>query len=693
MLSKITRLITLSLLTAFLIASNASAFHKENQLKTDRNTGWDGSSDTKKEFQNTAKEEFCAFSAKAGFKKIQGDPIEDLTTGEQRKDDDTGELVFEEVDSAIMTVSGYHSSIEKKIVSPLKPSLPSMNLDAEWGKVKLVEILKMYCLQDSTEERPPKFKGSYLQEFYTQVAKDNGYFKKDSEEGDYNQKLLDGPEGDQILKVGIIIKDPNAVWYVPDFLEEQEFENKKREKAATKKIEKKRIAAEKEKKRIAKENAKKQGNDQWISENKQNYIDEFGKKLNEYENKITELTTKRNKLTTNVNDFETYMLEAEEDSKNAIADLVNRDNQEIKELRDELRDNIKTYLSLNDLKEYKDRLKKIDKINFKKYKNYITLKNLIKRSDKSNKAANFVGSDGAKFLGFTYKQKKIGFIQEFKNINNRALGSGSDEHEKNIDNLDSNIQKHGENIDEFINSKVKAIKALDDELGKKIPWDLIIIGIVIAIIIIGVGVYLYFQRKEMDELKREADEKVGSLKNEFEDKFKTTSDQIKSVSRTAARSQQTSSVTTEPEPTAQEQPKTPEEIIAEKYDELVSDYKEALDDFSKVAGFKQKWHGLALSRKERQDGTKTILINSTRAFEKAEIWCVTFSEKYFAFPGSTVKSNMATFMNLDFEKAGRDFKGVFSISSGSNYSTEPCVLRRGGAGFVVERIGKIIFPN
>ena len=77
-----------------------------------------------------------------------------------------------------MSISGYHSSIKKKIVSPLKPSLPSMNLDAEWGKVKLVEILKMYCLQDSTKKRPPKFKGSYLQEFYTQVAKDNGYFKR-----------------------------------------------------------------------------------------------------------------------------------------------------------------------------------------------------------------------------------------------------------------------------------------------------------------------------------------------------------------------------------------------------------------------------------------------------------------------------------------------------------------------------------
>ena len=54
---------------------------------------------------------------------------------------------------------------------------------------------------------------------------------------------------------------------------------------------------------------------------------------------------------------------------------------------------------------------------------------------------------------------------------------------------------------------------------------------------------------------------------------------------------------------------------------------------------------------------------------------------------------MATYMNLDFEKASRDFKGVFNISTGSSYNTEPCFLRRGGAGFVVERIGKLIFPN
>lgn len=681
------------LLSILLINSNSIAFHKENSISTLVKTEWDGNKETKKDYENQAKQEFCALSAKAESFKEAGNPVINQKDGKQTINEN-GNPVFEEIIVYKINLKGSHSNKAKKVNKILKPNLASMNLNVDWQNIKLVEILKMFCLQDSSQDRPFKFKGSYLEEFYTQVAKDNGFFKKDSEEGDYNKKFLEGEFGEEIMKkeMGILINNPNAVWFVPDFLAEQEEANNKAEKKAAEEAEKKRIAAEKEKKRVAREKAKKKGNEQWISENKQNYIDEFGKKLNEYENRITNLTTKRNKLTTNLNDFEAFMLEAEEDSKNAISDLVNRDNQEIKELRDELRDNIKTYLSPNDLKEYKDRLEKIEKINFQKYKNYTTLKNLIKRANKSNEAANFVGTDGTKILGFTFKQKKIGFIQEFENLKNRDLGSGSDEHEKNMDNLDSNIQKHGENISNFINSKVTEIKDLDEELGKRIPWKLIFIGLVVVAIVIGVGVYLYFQRKEMDQLKREAEEKVGSLKNEFENKLKSTSDQIKSVSRTAARSQQTPLENEAPEQ-IQEQPKTPEEIIAEKYDELVSDYKEALEDFSKVSGFKQKWHGLALSRKERQDGTKTILINSTRPFEKAEIWCVTFSEKYFAFPGSTVKSNMATYMNLDFEKAGRDFKGVFAVSSGSSYSTEPSVLRRGGAGFVVERIGKIIFPN
>ena len=116
----------------------------------------------------------------------------------------------------------------------------------------------------------------------------------------------------------------------------------------------------------------------------------------------------------------------------------------------------------------------------------------------------------------------------------------------------------------------------------------------------------------MKDLKADADEKVGSLKSDLEDKIKDTSEQIKTVGRTAAIAQQ-SGITSTPEP-VQEIPKTPEEIISAKYDELASEYKEALEDFSKVAAFKQKWNGLALNRKERQDGSKTILINSNQAF-------------------------------------------------------------------------------
>ena len=51
---------------------------------------------------------------------------------------------------------------------------------------------------------------------------DNGFFKANSDEGDYTKKLLEGEFGEEILKLGIVINNPNAVWHVPDFLAEQE---------------------------------------------------------------------------------------------------------------------------------------------------------------------------------------------------------------------------------------------------------------------------------------------------------------------------------------------------------------------------------------------------------------------------------------------------------------------------------------
>jgi len=229
---------------------------------------------------------------------------------------------------------------------------------------------------------------------------------------------------------------------------------------------------------------------------------------------------------------------------------------------------------------------------------------------------------------------------------------------------------------------------LDRSVGSGINYFNLAFYILGFVLLIGIGAYIYFQQKKLSSLSSATDS-AGRKFSELEGQLKSTSEKLQSV---ASSSRSSSSQSTTPTQSI-EKPKTPEEIIAYKFDELVSDYKDAIDNFSKVAAFKQKWNGLALSRKERQDGTKTILINSSRAFEKSEIWCLNFDDKYFAFLGSTVKTNMAAYMNLDFDKAQRDFKGVFSITSGSSYTTEPSVLRRGGAGFIVERLGKLTFPQ
>ncbi len=691
-------------LSFLLITSSSLAFHKKNSLSDNKNTDWDGSKETKKNSENLAKQDFCALDANA-IKIIEvggGEKVINEITGKQTIDEE-GNPVFDDKEVYKITVKGYHTPEPRNtggILIPTPANGLNFNISQDWRDIKLLTVLKMYCLQLKTEERPYKFKGSYLEDFYSQIAAENGYLKSDGVTGDYNKKLMEGPEGRgpvegrDILKDGIIISNPNAVWYLPDFLIDQDLEIKeKAELKAKQQAEADRIAKEKAAK-AKKKKARKDTNEKWISENKQKELTKYKEKKKDFDDQITALNTARDKLAEQFKEFEEFLNIQEKESQIAIEDLDKRGNEEIKNLRSELRNAMTNFLSKSDLKEYKDKLEQIKKYKFDNYENYKNLKSLIKRAEKSKSIEDFVGKDGVSLnlfgYEFTFKSKKMGIIKEFENIKNKEIGSDYKIHEEEIKKLRLDIIKHEDDINNYVVTARNDLINKDAELSDQTPWNLIIIGVVIVLIIIGVGVYLYFQRKEMDQLKREAEEKVGSLKNEFEGKLKSTSEQIKSAARNTQRSQQTSLETQE---VIEEKPKTPEEIIAEKYDELVSDYKESLDDFTKVAGFKQKWHGLALSRKERQEGTKTILVNSSRAFEKAEIWCVTFSDKYFAFPGSTVKSNMATYMNLDFEKASRDFKGVYSVSTGSNYMTEPCVLRRGGAGFVVERVGKIVFPN
>ena len=105
------------LITILLINSNSIAFHKENSLTALVKTEWDGSKETKKDFENQAKQEFCALNAKgvSVVKKGGGDPIIDQNTGKQTINEETGKPVFEDKKVFRIELKGYHSTESKKV--------------------------------------------------------------------------------------------------------------------------------------------------------------------------------------------------------------------------------------------------------------------------------------------------------------------------------------------------------------------------------------------------------------------------------------------------------------------------------------------------------------------------------------------------------------------------------------------------
>jgi len=334
------------LLSLILANSHSIAFHKENQLQTSKKTEWDGSTDTKKDFQNKAKQEFCSLSAKGtpSIEKGAGEPAIDQTTGEQTINEDTGEPLFEDKKVFKIKLSGYHSSKSRKTGKVLIPSPAkglNFNINADWTDIKLISVLKMYCLQDSQKDRPVKFKDSYLEDFYKKVAADNGYFKSDGVTGDYTKKLMEGPEdrgpleGRDILKDGIIISNSNAVWYLPDFLMIKEAK-------IVAELKKNRNEEKKRKKKQAKNDAIKKGKAKWISENKQYYIDQFIIKNDEYQKIIQTLEDNRKRLNERVKSYEELTKESMEEIEIAFDDLANID-QEIKDKKREIRKNKKEY--------------------------------------------------------------------------------------------------------------------------------------------------------------------------------------------------------------------------------------------------------------------------------------------------------------------------------------------------------------
>jgi len=651
-------------LSILLINSNSIAFHKEGNSEKDIPI-IEGIK--KKDIQS----EYCTVQVEKYSKAPKTEKKEKDKTEEKSEEQE-----LQIADEQFYKIISYHSKEAKVAPKELDFSIlkNKINKNTYIGPISTIEdLLAYYCVQEIPLDGKIKIFKKGDAKLYDEIANINGYSGRESQ--------IEGPIYDK-GKISLAIEGKSLIYAEAQFIINEE----KRLKAKAKKDEADRKAKEKAD-RIAKEKREKEQKRErdWIAENKPPLIKKIKSKIQEFDDKITKYNNTVNALIISHENFSKYFNEKYNEIEDLL-DLVDVGQKEIKDKAIELKKAKREYLNDNILKDINSKFKKIKKKKSKEFKIYKEIKVLYDEVEGSKKQKHFEKGYRSKF----WTKKMPGFFVQWDRLSNRDLDI--DKFFEKIDDINSDMNSAEDDIIQQIDTLKLEIQNLEEELASKWPIKEILIGVIMFLVICVGGYFIYDSGQKRKREKEEAESKIASLKNDLEGKLKNTSDQIKSVSRTAARSQQTSLDNETPEP-IQEQPKTPEEIIAEKYDELVSDYKEALEDFSKVTGFKQKWHGLALSRKERQDGTKTILINSTRPFEKAEIWCVTFSEKYFAFPGSTVKSNMATYMNLDFEKAGRDFKGVFAVSSGSSYSTEPSVLRRGGAGFVVERIGKIIFPN
>ncbi|WP_145597829.1 hypothetical protein [Candidatus Pelagibacter sp. FZCC0015] len=648
----------ISLIISFLIiTSNTIAFHKQgnSEIDVDHVEGI-----KKKEIQS----QYCT---------IQVEKIPKINDQEKEKKETEDQSTEEKKKEFIYKVISYHGNAEeapKELdFSILKNKI---NKNTYIGPVSTIEdLLNYYCVQEIPEGEKSYIYKKGNPALFDEIAQINGYSGKDAQ--------IEGQIYDT-GKINLSIEGKILIYAKAQFIidEEKRLKNKKAK-------EEKQRKAKEEKERKAKEKREREAKEErdWIAENKPPLIKKIKEKIQNFDDKITKYNNSVNALTISHDGFTKYFEEKFNEIEDFL-DFVDVGEKQIKDKAALLKKAKREYLNNNIIKDIDQKFKEISNKKGKDFKTYRELKALYEEVQDSKKRKHFEKEHRSKF----WKKKKPGYFTQWDRLSDRELDI--DKFFKKIDELNSDMKSAETNIINNIDVLKSEIQTLEEELENQFPIMEIVIGIIIFLIICGVGYFVYDSSQKRKKEKQDAESKIESLKSDLEGKLKSTSEQIKSVSRNTQRSQQNPLKTEE---IVEEKPKTPEEIIAEKYDELLSDYKEALDDFTKVAGFKQKWHGLALSRKERQEGTKTILVNSSRAFEKAEIWCVTFSEKYFAFPGSTVKSNMATYMNLDFEKASRDFKGVFAVSTGSSYTTEPCVLRRGGAGFVVERVGKIIFPN
>lgn len=451
---------------------------------------------------------------------------------------------------------------------------------------------------------------------------------------------------DEIYENGIIIPEEvgSLIVHYPDFLDKD-----------LKKIE-----------RLKEEKKQRDTENKWVDENKSDILAKAKSYKKRQDDLIIELNKKLQKNEVEFSNLQKNFDTVNRNVKKLIEiNIQNKTNEQVAKAFGELFDLKEEYLVDNEkIENISNEIKNLQN-NINNYLNNLATISKIIANIENTKS----------------RKKLENLEEEVSKLRDLNVKSTEDQIELNL----KNINEYNAKIDE-IESKRLEVLELDKQASSSFNYFNLIFYVIGFILIAGVITFIFLQKRKIESLTQATDS-AGKKFSELEGQLRTTSQRIESVN---IANNSLSNVSTK---TTNINNQTQEQITINKFDELVSDYFEFIDDFSKVASLKEKWNGQALSRKERQDGSKTILIFSSRAFEKSEIWCLNFEDKFFAFPGSSVKNNMAVYMNLDYEKAQRDFKGVFVVSSGTNYSTEPAIIKKTGASFIVERTGKLVFPS
>ena len=214
----------------------------------------------------------------------------------------------------------------------------------------------------------------------------------------------------------------------------------------------------------AKQEALRKANEKWISANKQNYISQFYTKFIEYKKLIDELDIERKKLKIRIDEHKEFIQVVSKDTKIAFDNLKNNEDLDLIAIKNDIKENQKKYLDNSISRDFNKKLQKINLKDFNNYAHFKNLEKLINMSEKTNKALDFVVKRGFEIGTIKFTSNKIGFIEEFRNIENKKLGTGSNRNLKDVKKINKEINDQKNFINKFIINEIEQLKKLDQEI-------------------------------------------------------------------------------------------------------------------------------------------------------------------------------------------------------------------------------------